>query len=68
MPKGRQMAISKILESATEKIGEKEIYKLSAVRPSQFNNLTVDQFYNKSISTVKTLQNKYKSQIEQSKR
>jgi tripartite-type tricarboxylate transporter receptor subunit TctC len=68
MPKGRQMAISKILEAATEKISEKEIYKLSAVRPSQFNNLTVDQFYNKSISTVKTLQNKYKSQIEQSKR
>jgi tripartite-type tricarboxylate transporter receptor subunit TctC len=68
MPRGRQMAISKILEAATEKIGEKEIYKLSAVRPSQFNNLSVDQFYNKSISTVKTLQNKYKSQIEQSKR
>jgi tripartite-type tricarboxylate transporter receptor subunit TctC len=68
MPKGRQMAISKILESATEKIGEKEIYKLSAVRPSQFNNLTVDQFYNKSISTVKTLQNRYKTQIEQAKR
>ena len=68
MPKGRQMAIGKILESATEKIGEKEIYKLSAVQPSQFNNLSVDQFYNKSISTVKTLQNKYKTQIEQSKR
>jgi tripartite-type tricarboxylate transporter receptor subunit TctC len=68
MPKGRQMAIGKILESATEKIGEKEIYKLSAVRPSQFNNLSVDQFYNKSISTVKTLQSKYKTQIEQSKR
>ena len=68
MPKGRQMAIGKILEAATEKIGEKEIYKLSAVRPSQFNNLSVDQFYNKSISTVKTLQNKYKTQIEQSKR
>jgi tripartite-type tricarboxylate transporter receptor subunit TctC len=68
MPKGRQTAISKILEAATEKIGEKEIYKLSAVRPSQFNNQTVDQFYNKSISTVKTLQNKYKLQIEQSKR
>jgi tripartite-type tricarboxylate transporter receptor subunit TctC len=68
MPKGRQMAISKILEAATEKIGEKEIYKLSAVRPSQFNNQTVDQFYNKSISTVKNLQNKYKTQIEQAKR
>ncbi len=68
MPRGRQVAISRILESATEKIGEKEIYKLSAVRPSQFDKVPVDQFYDKSIKTVRTLQNKYKTQIEQSKR
>jgi len=68
MPKGRYSAISKILESATEKIGEKEIYKLSAVRPPQFDKISVEEFYEKSISTVKNLQNKYKTQIEQSKR
>ena len=68
MSKGRQVAIAKILEAATEKIGEKEIYKLSAVRPPQFDRVSAEQFYEKSISTVKTLQNKYKSQIEQSKR
>jgi tripartite-type tricarboxylate transporter receptor subunit TctC len=68
MSKGRQVAIAKILEAATEKIGEKEIYKLSAVRPPQFDQVSAEQFYEKSISTVKTLQNKYKSQIEQSKR
>jgi len=68
MPRGRQVAISRILESATEKLGEKEIYKLSAVRPSQFDKVSADQFYDKSIKTVRTLQNKYKSQIEQSKR
>jgi len=68
MPKGRQMAIAKILEAATDRIGDAEIYKLSAVRPPQFDRVSTEQFYNKSISTVKTLQNKYKTQIEQSKR
>jgi tripartite-type tricarboxylate transporter receptor subunit TctC len=68
MPKGRQVAIGKILEAATDRIGDAEIYKLSAVRPPQFDQVSTEQFYNKSISTVKTLQNKYKSQIEQAKR
>jgi tripartite-type tricarboxylate transporter receptor subunit TctC len=68
MPKGRQLAIAKILEAATDRIGDAEIYKLSAVRPPQFDRVSTEQFYNKSVSTVKTLQNKYKTQIEQSKR
>jgi tripartite-type tricarboxylate transporter receptor subunit TctC len=68
MPRGRQVAISKILEAATDRIGDAEIYKLSAVRPPQFDRVSAEQFYNKSISTVKALQNKYKTQIEQSKR
>lgn len=68
MPKGRQVAIAKILEASTDRIGDAEIYKLSAVRPPQFDQVSAEQFYNKSISTVKTLQNKYKTQIEQSKR
>jgi tripartite-type tricarboxylate transporter receptor subunit TctC len=68
MPRGRQVAIAKILEAATDRIGDAEIYKLSAVRPPQFDRVSTEQFYNKSISTVKTLQNKYKTQIEQSKR
>ena len=68
MSKGRQVAIAKILEAATEKIGEKEIYKLSAVRPPQFDRVSSEQFYDKSIKTVKNLQNKYKTQIEQDKR
>lgn len=67
MPRGRKVAIAKILEAATDRIGDDEIYKLSAVRPPQFDRVSAEQFYNKSISTVKTLQNKYKAQIEQSK-
>jgi hypothetical protein len=68
MPRGRQVAIAKILEAATDRIGDTEIYKLSAVRPPQFDRISAEQFYNKSISTVKNLQNKYKTQIEQDKR
>jgi tripartite-type tricarboxylate transporter receptor subunit TctC len=68
MPKARQIAIAKILESATDKLGAEEIYKLSAVRPPQFDKISTAAFYEKSVSTVRNLQNKYKIQIEQSKR
>jgi len=68
MPRGRQVAISRILESATDKLGAEEIYKLSAVRPSQFDKTSAEDFYKKSVSTVRSLQSKYKIQIEQSKR
>jgi len=68
MPRGRQVAVAKILESATDKLGAEEIYKLSAVRPSQFDKTSAEDFYKKSVSTVRSLQSKYKIQIEQSKR
>jgi tripartite-type tricarboxylate transporter receptor subunit TctC len=68
MPKGRQVAIARILESATDRIGAAEIYKLSAVRPPQFDKISTAEFYEKSVSTVSNLQNKYKTQIEQAKR
>jgi tripartite-type tricarboxylate transporter receptor subunit TctC len=68
MPRGRQMAISKILESATAKLGAEEIFKLSALRPPQFDKISTAEFYEKSVSTVGNLQNKYKTQIEQAKR
>jgi tripartite-type tricarboxylate transporter receptor subunit TctC len=68
MPRGRQLAIAKILESATAKLGAEEIFKLSAVRPPQFDKISTAEFYEKSVSTVSNLQNKYKTQIEQSKR
>ncbi len=68
MPAARRAVIGKILEQATAKIGETEVFKLSAVRPPQFDNIPADQFYEKSISMVRNLQIKYKTQIEQSKR
>lgn len=68
MTAARRVAIGQILESATAKIGENEIFKLSAVRPPQFDKVSVDQFYEKSVAIVRNLQGKYKQQIEDSKR
>jgi tripartite-type tricarboxylate transporter receptor subunit TctC len=42
MPRGRQVAIAKILEAATDRIGDAEIYKLSAVRPPQFDRVSAE--------------------------
>lgn len=67
MSESKRTAISKILESATEEIGETEIYKLSAVKPPQFSKVSAADFYNISVSTVRNLQNKYKTQIEQNR-
>lgn len=68
MPAGRRVAISKILNDATLALGEEEIFKLSAMRPPIFDNVSTDEFYNKSVSLVRTLQKKYKDKIELSKK
>lgn len=64
MPAARRQAISVILRTATDKVGEKEIYNLSAMKPPQFSNISVDEFYQDSIKQVKRLQKKYKQQID----
>lgn len=63
MPLARRIAISNILNSATIKVGENEIFKLSAIKPPIFNNINVDEFYVNSINTVRTMQHRYKSFI-----
>ena len=68
MPYARRVAISKILDDATLAIGETAIFKLSAMRPPIFDNISTDAFYVKSTSLVRTLQQKYKDKIELSKK
>lgn len=67
MNSSRREAISIILNQATLRIGEAEIFKLSAMRPPIFDGISAQEFYNTSIKLVRTLQNKYKSSIERSK-
>jgi tripartite-type tricarboxylate transporter receptor subunit TctC len=66
MSKGRQTAIGIILTDATAMIGEQEIFRLGAVRPPQFDNISVHEFYTKSIKQVQELQTRYRTQIDKS--
>jgi tripartite-type tricarboxylate transporter receptor subunit TctC len=59
----RRQAIGAILSNATKKVGAEEIYRLSAMRPPVFDNITVEDFYNQSIQGVQKLQIKYKDQL-----
>ena len=68
MPEGRRKAIAIILTNATNKVGEAEIFKLSAMRPPQFDGISAEEFYVKSTDQVKRLQSKYRKQIEDSQK
>lgn len=68
MPEGRRKAIAIILTNATNKVGEAEIFKLSAMRPPQFDGISTEEFYVKSTDQVKRLQSKYRKQIEDSQK
>jgi tripartite-type tricarboxylate transporter receptor subunit TctC len=67
MSNARRVAIGNILDAATARVGEAEIFKLSAMRPPQFDGITADQFYQQSVVLVRNLQSKYRKQIESSK-
>lgn len=60
----RIKAISRILNDAQNQIGSQEIYKLSGMKvPTE----SPQEFYDQSVSLIKNLQNKYRTQINNSK-
>ena len=64
MSKARREAIKQILNNAQNKIGAEEIYKVSGMRiPKE----SAEVFYTNSTKLVRTLQEKYRSEIEKSK-
>lgn len=67
MQEGRRKAIGIILHNATQQVGEKEVFNLSAMRPPQFDNVTAEEFYVASVKQVKALQAKYKDKINSSR-
>ena len=67
MTNARRVAIGNILDNATVKLGEAEIFKLSAMRPPIFDGVSAEQFYQQSVGSVRNLQSKYRKQIESSK-
>lgn len=68
MPTTKSNEIGKILDSATLKVGQDEIFKISSLRPPIFDKISAEKFYSKSISLVRSLQAKYRTQIEESKK
>ena len=63
MPDRRRKEIATILNTATQNIGEREIFNLSAMRPPQFDGITAEDFYIKSVRQIRLLQTKYKDKI-----
>jgi hypothetical protein len=64
MDETRRKAISIILNDAQAKVGADEIFKVSGMKTPA---VTPEQFYTKSIGTVRRLQEKYRDKIEASK-
>lgn len=67
MNNARRVAIGKILDDATLKVGKEEIYKLSAVRPPIFDGITTDTFYKNSLTTIRKLADRYQNEIKEAK-
>lgn len=60
----KRKVIGIILNDAQKKIGAEEIFKISGVKTP---TVETEEFYLKSTQTVRTLQNKYRTQIDKSK-
>jgi len=67
MPVTRRVAIAKILNDATLRVGQDEIYRLSAMQPPIFKGISAEQFYKQSVDLVRALQIDHKRAISQSK-
>jgi tripartite-type tricarboxylate transporter receptor subunit TctC len=68
MPEFKRKDIASILSKVTDQIGANDIFKLSAMRPPQFDRIGVDDFYKNSIEQIKNLQLKYRKEIENSQK
>lgn len=65
MTQSRQQRIARILEQATDQIGEKEILRLSGFIPPQFNKISAQDHFTKSMGLVRNLRNQFKKEITQ---
>ena len=68
MPQAKRDRIAQILNDATRRVGEAEIERLSGMSPPLFRKVSTDDFYKSSITTVETLLNKYKQQVEDARK
>ena len=67
MPVDKRNKIRSILDSAANNIGSQTFMQLSGLRPTQFDNITPAEFYNKTIIIFENLLNKYENKIKDAK-
>lgn len=60
----KQKEIQSIFVDATTSIGEKEFFRLSGMRPPQFDYIDTETFYKKSLSNLSRLRSQYKSRLQ----
>lgn len=63
MPESRRRHLAHILEQAAAQIGETEIRRASGFNPPQFDNVTVQEHFTKSIDLIGRLRNQFKKEI-----
>jgi tripartite-type tricarboxylate transporter receptor subunit TctC len=66
MPVDRRQQLAQILEQAANQIGEDEIRKLSGFSPPQFDRISAQEHFTKSIELISRLRNQFKREITQS--
>jgi tripartite-type tricarboxylate transporter receptor subunit TctC len=67
MHSDKRNKIRAILDNAANNIGSQTFMQLSGLRPTQFDNITPSEFYNKSIMIFENLLNKYEKKIKDAK-
>jgi tripartite-type tricarboxylate transporter receptor subunit TctC len=63
----RRNRIRSIFDRAAENIGSQNFMQLSGLRPTQFDNINPEDFYNRSINLFETLLTRYEKAINESK-
>jgi tripartite-type tricarboxylate transporter receptor subunit TctC len=66
MPADKRQRLGQILEQATAQIGETEIHKMSGFNPPQFDRVTAQEHFTKSIKLISALRDQFKKEITQS--
>jgi tripartite-type tricarboxylate transporter receptor subunit TctC len=65
MPADRRQQLAQILEQATDQVGESEIQRLSGFSPPQFDRVSAQAHFTKSIELISRLRNQFKREITQ---
>ena len=66
MPKSRRQHLAYILEQAANQIGEDEIRRVGGFNAPQFDQITAQEHFTKSIELIGRLRNQFKQEINQS--